>query len=255
VISWAEILVGVAAVVGAGAWIPHILKWIAKPKLEVLSAPGLIIFYHVGGVAIQWPISIAVERQDALIMKAELLVTHQNGDSRKLFWGGIEEEFIQITIPEMAGNPLKYTKPSQVFAVKAVTQSLTERIIRFHDEDFYLTGLDKTESLREYFTYLKEQDASAAESITTSREFKQTLEFYNKDLFWKEGIYDLILRLKIRGLKSLHEQKFKFTLSKEDTITLQENRNQFEPYLQNLLTGSKQVVNWRHVFVNVSPTR
>src|SRR5438477_10578112 len=96
---WVDILVGVGAALGTVGGIPQILKWVAKPKLEVLSAPQMHLSFTAGGTAVWWAIAISAERQDALITKIELKVTHQrNGDTRLLAWGKLEEVPLYIDV-------------------------------------------------------------------------------------------------------------------------------------------------------------
>lgn len=252
--SWADILLGVAAVVGAAAWIPQILKWIAKPKIEVLSAPNIGVTFNQGGAAARWTISIAAERKDALITKAELIITHQNGDRRTLSWARLEEELTQLNVPiAELPRPIQYMKPSEVFAIKATTQTLAERTIYFYDRDFFTAGREKIELALEHYSYLKSQDDSPTDAIAKSKEFRRAVEFYTKDPFWKEGDYDLVVRLKVRGLKYPSEQKFKFTLSKEHIGTLQENNSQFESYIHGLLTDAPSQQKWNYVYIDISP--
>lgn len=253
-IPWLDILVALAALVGAAAWIPQILNWIAKPKLEVLSAPVLGITFNQGGASARWTISIAAERQDALITKAELIITHHKGDRRTLSWARLEEELTQLNVPiAELPRPIQYMKPSEVFAIKATTQSLAERTIYFYDKDFFLAGRDKIESAIEHYNYLTAQEENPSEAIAKAKEFKQAIEFHTKDHFWKEGSYDLVVRLKVRGLKAPYEQNFSFTLSKEHVSTLQENHAMFEQYILSLLTGKPDAAKWNYAFVDITP--
>src|SRR3712207_214785 len=175
-----DILVGIAAVVGAAAWIPQILKWIAKPKLEVLSAPEIQLSFMIGGATMMWPLAISSERQDALIIKIDLTVTHRNGDSRLLTWGKIEEVPLLIDVPE-SSTSIPYKKPSEVLAIKAATQSLSEVRIYFHDYEFGLEGRRKVEVAREHYNYLKGQSDDASTAMVQTKEFKQAVEFFLKD--------------------------------------------------------------------------
>lgn len=247
---WVDILVGIGAALGIVGGIPQILKWLAKPKLEVLSAPKLRLSFSYSGAIAYWQLAISTEREDALITKVELTVTHRNGDRRVLTWGGLEEEFTRLVLPEAS---LKYTKPSEVFAIKAVTQTLNERAIYFYDQEFDLEGRSKIEVAREHYKYLKAQSDNASALMVLTKEFKQATEFFLKDTFWKEGSYDLLIRLYVKRLKSPYEQKFRFSLSKEDIVSLQKNSEHFESFLRGQILEEEFKENWEWVAVNVSP--
>lgn len=245
-----NLLVGIAAIIGAAAWIPQITKWLAKPKLQILSAANLGVSFTPNGVSVHWIISISTERQDALITKVGLIVTHQNGDRRFLEWGSLEEEIFKLTSVEI-NSPINYKKNSGVFAIKAITSALTERSIFFYDRDFMMGGRSKTAIASEHYTYLKGQEENAAELMVKSKEFKQALEFYTKDIFWKEGDYEIKLILTISNKKSPHVQNFSFALSKEDIAVLHENLDMFEPFLRKTILDSDVKFEWRYVFPNV----
>jgi hypothetical protein len=249
-----DILVGVGAALGTVGGIPQILKWVAKPKLEVLSAPQVNLSFTVGGTVVWWAVAISAERQDALITKIELTVTHRrNGDRRLLTWRGLEEVPLYIDVPE--SKPINYKKPSEVLAIKAATQSLSEVRIFFYDHEFHLDNEKKVEIAREHYNYLKGQGDNASTTMLQTKEFRQAAEFLSKDTFWKEGSYDLFIRLHVKRLKSPYEQKFRFTLSKEDIETLQKNSEKFEPFLRGQILEEDFKENWNWVSVNITPTK
>jgi hypothetical protein len=168
-------------------------------------------------------------------------------------WGGLEEEQMQFVAPEL-GSPLKFRKQSEVFVIKAVTHSLTERSIYFYDHEFNKEGEAKIEAAKEHYKYLKLKDDNAKEGIANTKEFNQASEFFTKDLFWKEGNYDLFVLAKIQGLRRVYEQKFTFTLNKEQTSRLHENREKLESHLKNQILSEPQQVIWNYVFPDVVTT-
>ncbi|MDX6404106.1 MAG: hypothetical protein QOH70_1561 [Blastocatellia bacterium] len=156
-------LLGLAAIIGAAAWVPQIGRWIykyvSKPQLEILSAPSLALSYNTGGPMVEWTTSLSTQRQDALITKIMLRVTHEKGESRLLTWLKVSELFSEVT--GLAGEHAEFRRPQSVLAIKVATETLTERTITFYDKDFYSGADESVAVVKDHYTYLKSQGGNA----------------------------------------------------------------------------------------------
>jgi hypothetical protein len=243
-------LIGLAAIVGAAAWVPQIVRWvykyISKPKLEILSAPIVAISYTAVGPIIQWATSISTQKQDALITKMVVRITHEKGENRLLAWSAINELFSEVS--GLAGEHAQFRKPQSVLAIKATTETLTERTITFYDKDFYSSAEKEIAVAKQHYHYLKTQDGDASETLVKTKEFRQSLEFFSKDTFWREGKYRLDVSLFEKHLKTPHKQAFGVYVTKDHVEKLRNNLDAFDPYLRFEILGAELQPSWHWVY-------
>lgn len=248
-------LIGIAAIIGAAAWVPQIGRWtykyFSKPQLEVLSAPTLAIGYTAAGPMIEWATSISTQRRDAIITRVLLRVTHEKGENRLFIWSRVSELFSEVT--GLAGEHAEFRRPQSVLAIKATTETLTERTVTFYDKEFYSGGEERLASARDHYAYLKSQDGDAGEGLLTAKEFKQSLDFFTRDLFWREGKYRFEVNVVEKHLKSPHQQLFGVHLTKDHIEKLRLNFDAFEPYLKVAILGADLKPNWQWVFPSIIP--
>jgi hypothetical protein len=248
-------LVGLAAIIGAAAWLPQIGRWlykyVSKPQLEILSAPSLAVSYTAGGPVVEWATSVSTQRQDALITKIILRVTHEKGESRMLTWSRVSELFSEVT--GLAGEHAEFRRPQSVLAIKVATETLTERTITFYDKEFFFSADETVAAVKDQYNYLKSEGGDAEEAILKAKEFKQSLDFFTKEPFWREGKYKFDLYLFEKHLKKPYHQGFGVYVTKDHLERLRLNREAFDSYLKMTVLGQEVKPNWQWVFPTIIP--
>ena len=128
----------IVAIVGAAAWIPQIVQWIykaiRKPTLEILSARAIRLAYTSFGPLLTLPLSISSQNRDVIVTQMNVLVRHQSQEERLLEWNWVTEPLMNIPIP--TGENVAFNKTQSVLAIKAINETLTEKIITFADVRF-----------------------------------------------------------------------------------------------------------------------
>src|ERR1700686_2258855 len=162
----------IVAMIGAAAWLPQIFQWISqaikKPELELISAPRIILGYTASGPFLQLTASISSQNEDVIVTRMNIVVKHQSGEERLLTWSSVTESLASFQVPTEESLPinLPMNKQQSVLAIKAITETLSERHIAFVDLAFAAKVQDKANIAREHFNYLRsEADEPAAEIL------------------------------------------------------------------------------------------
>jgi hypothetical protein len=205
-------------VIAAAALIPQVIQWIykaiRKPTLEILSARVVSLTYTSSGPFLQIALSISSQHGDVIVTKVTVLVRHQSQEERMLEWTSATEPLMNIPIP--TGESLSFNKPQSVLAIKAIKETLTERILVFGDLRFMASAQEKINSAREHFNYLSGEAKEPAEEIVHSKEFQQAERFLTDGVFWREGAYRLEFNVFGRQLKKPHQEVLGVTLAGRD---------------------------------------
>jgi hypothetical protein len=246
----------IVAIVGAAAWIPQIVQWIyralRKPKLELISAPRLIVGYTSNGPFLQLTASVSSQNEDVIITKMNISVRHQSGEERWLLWSSVTESLANFQIP--TGESMGMNKPQSVLAIKASTETLSERHIAFADLSFIAELQDKINVAREHFKYLSSEVNEPAEQVLHSKEFKEAQQFATQNIFWREGSYRLELKIHGRRLKTPHQEVFKVNLTRQDMDEIQKNLDLVNQDLKTQVAGApRTLVKWNFVNSFVIP--
>src|SRR5712692_8959245 len=110
----------IAAWIGAAAWVPQVLGWVAKhlvkPTLKIISAPTVTVGYSDLGPVVFLNASISADQKDALIERISLEAVHEKGDSRALTWTWLTETPFQLAVP--TGETMDLRKNQAAVALK-----------------------------------------------------------------------------------------------------------------------------------------
>ncbi len=191
--SGSDIVAVIGVAIGAAALIPQVVQWVnnavRKPKLEILSASGILIGYTSSGPLLQLALSISSQHRDVIVTKVNILARHQSHEERLFEWTSATEPLMSIPIP--TGETISFNKTQSVLAIKAIKETLTERVLLFSDRTFISRAQEKINIAREHFKYLSGKSKEPATEIMQSKEFSQAEHFLTDSVFWREGTYHL----------------------------------------------------------------
>jgi hypothetical protein len=255
----------VAAIVGAAAWIPIIVqlifKALKKPKLEIISAPNILLGYTSLGPFLQLTASISSRNRDVIVINMAVRVIHnQSKEERLLTWTSVTEDFFNLLAT--TDESLRMNKTQSVLAIKAITETLTERHIAFTDLPFAAVAQGKVNSAREQFMFLSNQGKGTSEELSLTKEkewlrtkeFEQAKQLLTDSIFWREGSYSLEVKVYGKQIKTPHREVFEVNLTRPEIEELRKNLDLVFRELQDQVTGNDKVRReWKFVQTAIRP--
>ena len=214
-----------AAAIGAAAWLPQVItwiaKWFAKPKLKIIPSKTPEVGYTSFGPIFNLTCAIAAERKDAVVERVSVSLRHERGQKSLFIWESLNETFSQI---------------------RSTEKQIGMRETTFQDEIRpYITALSDHQS------FLKKTQADYQQTTIRSKEFADLVELYRRRFPWQEGRYHVTAELRIAGVKEPTKQDFAFSLSAGEIDKLKQNLDEIERYIsdtvQQPLDGDTQY-NW-----------
>jgi hypothetical protein len=151
---------------------------------------------------------------------------------------------------------LPMNRPQGVLAIKAVTESLSERHIGFVDFHFLADLQDRVNSAREHFQYLKSESKDASVDLVHSKEFKHTEQFLSENVFWREGFYTLEVNIDGKKLKTPHQEFLTLNVTRRDIDEILMDLPVVKEELRAQISGETITPHkWRLVHPQVFSTR
>ncbi|HYX29913.1 MAG TPA: hypothetical protein VE863_15335 [Pyrinomonadaceae bacterium] len=229
----------IVAIIGAAAWVPQIVQWVnnalRKPRVELFSAPTLIVGYTSKGPFLQLTASIASENDDVVVTGVDILARHSTGEERKLTWFSVTESQFNLRAP--TGETLSMNRAQTVLAIKATTDTLAEKFIAFHDHAFVAEVQRRISIAKEHYSYLRGQTEHGADEALRSREFAQAEQFLTDNSFWREGTYRLDITISGKQLKEPHRQALQINLSRRDVDVIKKDLVAIKDDLKTEIAG------------------
>lgn len=249
----------IAAYIGAAAWLPQIAAWFyrsfVRPSVRLVPDQYAEAGFTSLGPIFNLRMAFSVENKDIVIDGMQLVLRHQDGDSRTFRWAGLAETFSEIT--DAAGNKQTVSRDQSPIAIKIGTQSLLEKFVRFQEPRYHECDRPLIQALIAQVSYLKQTkpDTYIAE-VLASKELFSLLEARKKSFWWKAGRYDIEVQLTSPQMFSLLNSHFNFELTANDVAQLEKNVSTLETELKNTISSSLpdfqvQPLNWNWANVNV----
>jgi len=254
--------IGWTAIIGAGAWIPHIINFLykkfVKPKLNFIPEPNIEVGYSFFGPMLNPTFAISTARKDALIEKIRIRIVHgPTKEEHEFIWQFLDERGFEGTSSK--GEKVELRKTQSAIALKIGLVGLIERKIAFNDISFLQKRLELENSLYEQEDLLRRtrpQECPAC--IFQTREYIELIDFLKAAFCWKEGEYKLSLYVHEISSRKPHLEKFSFNLRKRDIDRLERNIETAQSFIKSsveLRTGAISTVpyffwNWAYPSVN-----
>lgn len=251
----------IAAYIGAAAWLPQIATWIYRkaiePSIRIMPNQYAEVGFTSFGPIFNVRLAFSAENKDAIVDGIEMLVRHQDGESRTLRWAGLGETFSEIT--DTAGNRQIIGRDQSPIAIKIGTQSLLEKFVRFQEPRYHEADRPVTQALAAQFNFLKQSKPTEyVPDVLASRELFSVLEARQKSFWWKPGRYNIELRLSSPRKFKLFNSSFYFNLTSIDVDLLKKNVASLDVELRNIISSNLpdfkvQPLNWNWAQVDVLP--
>ncbi len=253
----------IAAYIGAAAWLPQIATWIYRkliqPSIRIVPNQYAEVGFTSFGPIFNVRLAFSAENKDVIVDGIEMLVRHQDGESRTLRWAGLAETFSEIT--DAAGNKQIVGRDQTPIAIKIGTQSLLEKFVRFQEPRYHEADRPVTQALVAHFNFLKQSNpTNYVPNVLASKELFSVLEARQKSFWWKPGRYDIELRLSSPHKFKLSNSRFYFNLTSIDVDLLKKNIASLDTELKNIVSSNLpdfkgQPLNWNWANVDVLPTK
>jgi hypothetical protein len=251
----------IAAYIGAAAWLPQIVRWIYRawvtPKMQVFLAQSAEVGFTGNGPILNVRMVFCADRQDAIFDDIELVVRHEDGETKTLRWAGLGDNMGEAT--DAAGNRQTFTRDLSPIAVKIGTQAPLEKFVRFQETIYHDAMRTLTEAVVNHFTFLKRgaEPEVYVPQLLGSKEFAALNEGRLNSFWWKQGRYTLTVRPSSPTRFDLLHADFEFTLSPADVNHLKRNLAALEADLRNtansnLKEHAREPIHWQWVYPTLS---
>lgn len=225
------------AVIGAGAWIPHIIYFIyyrlSKPKLRFIPETTIEIGYSFFGPILNPTFAISSARKDALIEKIRVKTIHDvTKEEHEFVWQFLDERGFEGTSSK--GETLQTRKSQSAIALKVGVVGLIEKKVLFNDVSFLPKRIELENSLYEQEDFLKRtRPQEYPGCVFQTKEYTDLNDFLKTSFYWKEGEYIFYLYVHETSSKRLHLEKYSFNLKRHDIDRLERNIETNQNFLKS----------------------
>ena len=224
------------AIVGAGAWLPHIGLWLyrffLKPTLRLKVGPAEVGYSSLGPV-LAFDCAFSVHKKDAVIDIMEAIITHSKGQQIHLRWKTLFEIFSQVTT--QSGDTAEYSKQSPALLLKVGTKSSIALRISFQNPEIERAKTKLANALVDEDNRLRKVAGYTPENTVESKPFNDLLNLYDNQFPWQEGHYDVSIKTTLYGLKNPTTTELTFALTEDDIEQLKSNLRTIEASMTDIL--------------------
>ena len=219
--------VGWVAIIGAGAWIPHIIYFIynkfVNPKLNFIPESTIEVGYSFYGPILNPAFAISTARKDALVEKIKIKMIHDGTkEEHEFIWQYLDEKGFEGMSTK--GEKIELRKTQSAIALKIGVVGLIEKKVLFNDIAFLQKRLELENALYEQEDFLKRTRSEEYPGcIFMTREYTDLIDFIRTSFYWKEGEYKLYLYAYEISSKSPHIEEYSFNLKRIDIDKLERN--------------------------------
>ncbi len=228
-------LQGIAAVIGALAWIPIVGQWLtrllSKPRLQIVLADAAEVGYTFMMTVCNVQAAIRVSGKPALVTAIELALVHQNGRRLELAWNGMSE--VLSTFESSGGDRGAHTRTVPAVAMLVRPDSdLLQRKVMFNDR----TG---NADMSAFYGELQRRierlgSGTTIDAVRASDEYKRLLEEHLKRFAWEAGKYVGTMTVTVADLPLPVAAGFSFILSEANVNLLRSNIRLLDRHIDNM---------------------
>lgn len=251
----------IAAYIGAAAWLPVVIGWIAKsvskPKLRIIPDQQFEISFTNYGPIFNIRLALFVENRALVVDDVKFEVRHSDGETHTFGWSGIAEKFSEIHDPS-SGKRQIVSRDQTPIAIKVFTQSVFEKSFRFFETKYIEADKAVGQPLLAQFNFLKMQHPNTyvAEALA-SQEFHNFVAGRQAFFWWKPGTYTVTMKIGSPQRFKFKNPTFSFSLSQADVTQLKQNIESIDVDMKNTinsnLAGAVSVeFSWQWVNPNVT---
>jgi len=247
---------GIAAFVGAAAWLPilgrGIYVWLSKPKLDVVLDTSAELGYTSNATILNINVAVRGHRKPALIVKVEVHMKHAQGREIGLAWSGISETLSQAESTSGDQSSFKKTLPAIALQVLPNTDVIQRKIL-FNDPDQRNEANMKGGLLARRLSRLGNNPTE--EQIRATDEFPDLVEVYRNGFCWEIGEYECELYIEVQELSNPIMRSFTFSLTAANVAHIKSNVQMIEDELLAISMNEKtDIPRWSWYYPSVQTT-
>jgi hypothetical protein len=246
----------IAGYIGAAAWLPIVIGWLyrvfVKAKVTIIPAEFPEVGFSTLGPILNVRMVITAARKMVIVDSIDLLLSHQDGESRKFHWSGMTEQLNQI-VDDAGATRQRVQKETEPIAFVVGTESVSVRFVRFQDPSFHEEMQQTLDALVEKAHFLKKQQNFSHADILKSEEFDKVKRGWARQFPWKTGRYLATFSVSSPQRLTLEQIGLEFFLADTDVEILKQNLAVNEDFHRGVLRqfedGTPQPAlnwNWRY---------
>ena len=216
----------IAAILGALAWLPHLIKLIkdlvTRPKIRIITQRTAEIGYTPFGPILNLRIAFSVRHRDIVISSIQIKLKHESGEERILSWQGIVQRLGQMGTPEVGLIP--WEKEQTVLAIKLTEKEVEERLIRFQENDYHTNKEKYDNNVAKKLTYLTGKGEYNPDEFLQTEEMKDLVSFIKHWFNWKQGKYTITFEMQSPDAFDLADNVYEFSLNPLNIESLEANK-------------------------------
>ena len=246
----------VAAIFGALAWLPHLIKLIkdiiTRPKIRIITQRTAEIGYTPFGPILNLRIAFSVQHRDIVISSIKIRLKHESGEERILSWQGIVQRLGQMGTPEVGLIP--WEKEHSVLAIKLTEKEVEERLIRFQEDEYHMNKESYDNKVAKKLTYMKGKDEYNPDVILQTEEMKDLVSFIEHWFIWKQGKYKITFEIESPETFHLTDNIYEFSLNPLNIESLEANKDLIKLSFEDLVkSGIKEYQRHNPIWNWVNP--
>lgn len=225
----------IAALIGAFAWLPYIIKLIKdyfiKPEITiVLQKYGELGFTTLGHI-LNIKIAFSVKHKDVVISGIRMKITHESGEEKILSWQGITQRLFEL---KRDGSSYPMEREQDVLAMKLNQRDVEERFIRFQEEIYLLKKDEYQQSIIRKSSNLKKNNSLTFDNILNLDEYQNMVTFIKQSFNWKPGFYKIKFLIDSPTKISVKDNLYSFELTTFHIEDFEKNKNQVDKSYEQL---------------------
>ncbi len=248
----------IAAIIGAFAWTPHVIKWIKNklttPKISLIVAKQASIGFTPIGPIFNVRLAFSVEYHDIVISDLKIHVEHEKTGEKTCFsWQGLKQEISTLTTPD--GGVIPTEKQHSVLALKLLKTDIIERSVECQKDSFINDIAPFRSIVSEKQQYQQKNNTYNEDDFLKSKEMSDLVDFITQSFNWKRGKYNIKIEIKSSKNFKLVDNEYTMELDSIDISQLEQNKRFILTYFETEKEDKSNKVhwNWRNPYLIKSP--
>lgn len=241
---------GLAAVIGAAAWLPILGQWayryFVKPSLDIVIGSTGELGFTTNGTIFNIQAAARVQTKPALITSIQMQLVHTNGRRIDLLWNGLTEDLSQVE--STTGDRATYTRSLPAIAVQVIPNTeITQRKITFDDVNLRTRSIDL---IGEADARLRRMPGATEPEVVATDEYISLIDHYRNAFPWEAGRYNGNIRVTVAELSDPIVKNFHFTITAANVDHVRSNIQIIETDFRALAMNERDHKAPRFAWVN-----